>query len=44
MVINPIISQGLQCVSNKALAPNTSNFPCVDDDNIINIQLPYDPN
>ena len=44
MAVDPIISQGPQCVSNKALAFNTSSFPHADDDNVINIQLPYDPN
>jgi len=33
--------QGLQCVSNEALALNTCNISCVDDNDIINIQLPY---
>jgi len=35
-------SQGLQHVSNEAFALNTCNIPHVDDNNVINIQLPYD--
>ena len=43
MAADLIPPQGLQCVSNKALALNTCNIPHVDDDNVINIQLLYDP-
>ena len=41
MAVDPIIPQEPQHVSNKILALN-SNSPCVDNNNIINIQLPYD--
>jgi len=44
IVVDPVIPQGPQHVSNEALALNISSFPCVDDDDIINIQLPYNPN
>jgi len=44
IAVDPIIPQGPQCVSNEALALNTSSFSCVDDDDVINIQLLYDPN
>ena len=39
----PSIQQGLQHVSNETPALITCNVPCVDDNNIINIQLLYDP-
>jgi len=43
MTTGLVPSQGPQCVSNEVLALNTCNAPYVDND-IINIQLPYDPN
>ena len=36
--------QGPQHVSNKALVLNSSTVPHVNDNNVINIQLLYDPN
>ena len=42
MVTSLVPSQEPQCVLNKALALNTCNIPCIND-NIINIQLLYDP-
>jgi len=36
--------RGPQHVSNEAPVLNPSTAPQVDDDNVINIQLPYDPN
>jgi len=44
MVADLILPQGPQRVSNEALALNTSNVPHVDNDDVINIQLLYDPN
>jgi len=44
MAVDPVIPQRTQHVSNEALALNTSSFPHVDDDDVINIQLPYNPN
>ena len=44
MAVDSVIPQGPQHISNEALALNTSSFPCIDDNDIINIQLPYDPN
>ena len=44
IVVDPIILQKLQCISNKVLALNLSSSPYVDNDNVINIQLLYDPN
>jgi len=44
MVIDPVLPQGSQCVSNEAPALNTSSPPYVDDNDVINIQLLYDPN
>jgi len=44
MVADLISPQGPQDVSNEALALNTSNVPCVDDNNVINIQLLYNLN
>jgi len=44
MVINPISPQESHYVSNKALALNISNLLCIDDDDVINIQLLYNPN
>ena len=43
-VTDSILLQGLQCALNKALACNTYNGQCVGNDDVINIQLPYDPN
>ena len=43
MAIDPISLQGPQCVSNEALALNISNPPCIDNDDVINIQLLYNP-
>ena len=44
MVIDLVLPQEPQHVSNKVLALNSSSFPCIDDDDVINIQLMYDPN
>jgi len=44
MVIDPVLPQGPQYVSNKTLVLNISSPSYVDDDDVINIQLPYDPN
>ena len=44
MAVDPVVPQGSQHVSNKALVLNISSFPCVDDDDVINIQLLYDLN
>ena len=44
MVVNIVISQGPQHVSNKAPALNPSSSPHVDNDDIINIQLLYNSN
>ena len=41
--IDPVSPQGPQNVSNEILALNISNPPCIDDNNVINIQLLYDP-
>jgi len=43
MVTNSISFQGIQHVSNKTPALNTNNVPCVGNNDVINIQLPYDP-
>lgn len=43
IVTVPSTQQELQHVSNEALALTICNVPCVDDNDIINIQLPYDP-
>jgi len=44
IAIDPVLSQGPQCILNEAPALNFLSSPRVDDDDIINIQLPYDPN
>jgi len=44
MATDLIPLQGPQHVSNEALALNICNVPHVSDDNVINIQLPYDSN
>jgi len=41
IVTDPILPQ---CASNEALAHNTYNGQCVGNNDIINIQLPYNPN
>jgi len=43
-VISQNSPQGSQHVSNEALALNSSTTPCVDDNNVINIQLLYNLN
>jgi len=43
MITDSVSSQEPQCVSNKTLALNTYNIPHVGDDDVINIQLPYNP-
>ena len=40
MATIPVPSQKLQYVSNKASTLNTCNILCVDNNNVINIQLP----
>jgi len=40
---DPVFLQGPQHVSNKTLALNICNVPHAGDDDIINIQLPYNP-
>jgi len=42
-MINSVSPLGFQYVSNKALVLNISNIPYIDDDDVINIQLSYDP-
>ena len=44
MTIDPVLPQGLQHVSNKTLALNFSSSSHINDDDVINIQLPYDLN
>ena len=42
-MIDPIPLQEPQHVPNKVPVLNISNLPHIDDDDVINIQLPYDP-
>ena len=44
MIIDPVLLQGPQCILYKILALNTSSSSYVNDDDVINIQLPYDSN
>jgi len=44
MVTDPVFPQGPQHVSNKVPALNSSCPTCINNDDVINIQLPYDPN
>jgi len=44
IVTDIVLSQEFQHVLNEVLALNTSNVSCVDNNDIINIQLLYDPN
>ena len=44
IAIDPVFPQGLQCISNKILALNFLCSTHIDNDGVINIQLPYDSN